>query len=265
MGNTSGGSYLFDQFVNREEESLRLKKRAAMRIEGLIPLLKRHGMTDNMKVLEVGCGHGIRTNEMARHFTQSEIHGIDLSISLLEEARKSSLANVKYTEGNAEALPLPSASMDFVYSRLVFMHLKNPLAVIKEVKRVLRPGGTFMIEDADRDFMNFHPAPSTWNRFWKNIQAGQRLLGGDPNVGRKLESYLKLSSFNHIQLELQPIHGKTEEVLELCQTLMPALNEYLPLEERSLGYEAIKDLEDLCHSTGVSLYHLWFVISGRVL
>lgn len=263
MKNISQGSYLFDQFVNREEESLRLKKRAAMRLAGFIPLLKRHGMTDKMTVLEIGCGHGIRTTEMACHFTHSEIHGVDLSSSLLAEARKTS-TNVKYTEGNAEALPFSSASVDFVYARLVFMHLKNPMAVITEIKRVLRPGGIFLIEDADRDFMNFHPTPSTWNEFWNSIQEGQRKHGGDPNVGRKLEGYLRLSGFNHIQLELQPIHGKTEEVLELCQTLMPALNEYLPLEERSLGVSAIRELEELCHLPGVSLYHLWFVVSGRI-
>ncbi len=263
MNITTAGSYHFDLFQNRDEESRRLKQRAGMRLEGFIPLLKRHGLVDGMSVLEIGCGHGVRTSALARNFPNSQILGLDLSRALLEEAKKNAFSNVRYLEGNAERLPFADGSVDFVYARLVFMHLRNPLAVIREVKRVLRPGGTFLIEDADRDFMNFNPAPPSWPEFWANIQQGQRAQGGDPNVGRKLEDYLKLSGLGQIKVELQPIHGGPEDVLELCHSLMPALNEYLPVEERGPGTVAIRELAELCRTRGTSLYHLWFVVSGR--
>lgn len=259
------GSYPFDSFKNQAEESVRLRKRAGMRMDQFIPLLKRHGLTNGMDVLEIGCGHGIRSYEMATHFPQTKVSGLDVSSSLLNEAKEMPLDNLQFVQGNAEALPFADGSQDFVYARLVFMHLKNPLKVMSEVKRILRPGGVFLIEDADRDFMHFYPTPEGWKDFWSSIQAGQRQHGGDPNVGRKLENFFRTLGFIDLQIELLPIHGWTQDVEELCDTLMPALNEYLDENARAPGEKAIRELKDLCRIGEVSMYHLWFVTSGRVL
>ena len=261
---TQQGSYPFDNFVNYSEESIRLKTRSYMRLDGFLDLLKSHGLKNGDSILEIGCGHGIRSQMMAINHDQSKVTGLDISELLLDEARKSnSLPNLYFKPGSIYELPFEDETFDFVYLRLVFMHLNEPQKALSEIQRVLKPGGICLIEDADRNCMHFHPKPAEFNKFWQEIQEGQRNMGGDPNVGSKLESYFMNSGFKGVHAQLQSIHGANQEVKDLFVQLMPALNEYLPSERRGRGERVINEMLELVQKERVNLYHLWFTISAR--
>jgi SAM-dependent methyltransferase len=101
-------------------------------------------------VLDVACGPGTVTcafAEVTAHAT-----GIDLTPAMLEQARKNQaaqgLTNVTWKQGDVLPLPFPDASFSIVTSRFAFHHFLDPLAVLKEMKRVAKPSGKVMVVDS---------------------------------------------------------------------------------------------------------------------
>ena len=256
------GSYQFETLIDRHKEGDFLAERAQMRLNGFNELLQRHGLPKSGTVLEVGCAQGIRTKIMARANPNLEVIGMDRSAELLPQT-SGGIPNLRFLEGDLYQAPFPENSFDFIYARLVFMHLKDPVAALTSLQKILKPGGRILIEDADRDCMFFEPAPNTFAPFWKKIQSAQRALGGDPNVGRKLVPYLKEVGLESVQSEVQPIFGHGSEIDFLVRTLLPSLNLYLTPELRAEGNEAIYDLAALAKDPRATFHHFWFVASGR--
>ncbi len=259
------GSYQFEQLESRNQEVTCLAERAQLRLDGFKDLITRHGFPTQGNILEIGCAQGIRTHLMAQHAPKTTVIGIDRSPELLKIACEeyNHTHNLSFQEADLYELPFSNDHFDFIYARLVFMHLTDPIAALLSLKRVLRPGGTLLIEDADRDCMFFEPEPSSFKSFWQKVQEGQRRLGGDPNVGRKLAPYLKETGFHNLQIEAQPIIGNGKEIKFLARTLLPSLNIYLEPRDREEGERAIDDLMKLNQDPRASFYHFWFVVSGE--
>ncbi len=103
-------------------------------------------------VLDVGCGAGFDTLQAARQVGPSgRVIAIDMTEAMLEKARAGAsavgLGNVDARLGYAEELPVDSESVDVVISNGVINLCPDKVAVMKEVRRVLRPGGRFQIAD----------------------------------------------------------------------------------------------------------------------
>ena len=120
------GSYQFEALEGRHREAACLAERATMRLEGFIPLLRRHGFDGTGRVLDVGCAQGLRARRIAESFPEAKVVGLDRNTELLAMADTSDLSNLSFVEGDLYALPFPDHSFDFVYARLVFMHLTDP-------------------------------------------------------------------------------------------------------------------------------------------
>lgn len=92
-----------------------------------------------IRALEVGCGAGFFTGQLAQRGCDAT--GIDLSPVGVEAARKR-FTNAKFQVHDlTEPIPFPDASFDFIWCSEVLEHLFSPLAVLEEMRRVLRPGG----------------------------------------------------------------------------------------------------------------------------
>jgi len=92
-------------------------------------------------VLEVGCGTGLILHRVAR-FARSAV-GIDLSAGMLVKAQQRGL---RVAQASATALPIASASVDVVYSFKVLAHIPDIQAAMREMARVVRPGGWVLAE-----------------------------------------------------------------------------------------------------------------------
>ena len=93
------------------------------------------------RVLELGCGSGISTEVFAETLGSRSYCGIDACGAMLDLARaKPALSGVTFEESPAEALPLGDASVDLVLSSFAF-HWFQPEAALREIARVLAPGG----------------------------------------------------------------------------------------------------------------------------
>ncbi len=109
----------------------------------LIELLNIESM-ERPKILEAGCSTGYITRYVAQRF-DCEIVGVDISGLLLdiaeEESRKLNLKNISFRYANVEDLPFSDNTFDAVYGEAITALVPDPLKVLNEYKRVLKPGG----------------------------------------------------------------------------------------------------------------------------
>ncbi len=107
------------------------------------------GSAGSGTVLDVACGPGVVTAALAGK--AQAVTAFDATPAMLEKARKrcaeAGLQNVQFKQGNAESLPFDSGAFDGVVTRLAIHHFPDPKRVLKEIFRVLRPGGTVVIAD----------------------------------------------------------------------------------------------------------------------
>jgi ubiquinone/menaquinone biosynthesis C-methylase UbiE len=102
------------------------------------------------RTLDVACGPGLVVCAFAPFVRQAE--GIDLTPAMLEQARllqaEKGLRNVTWREGDVSRLPYEDGAFTVVTSRYAFHHFPDPLAVLLEMARVTRPGGTILVIDS---------------------------------------------------------------------------------------------------------------------
>jgi len=104
------------------------------------------GLGPGRRALELGCGTGVFLEKVAP--CGADIHGLDLSEDLLAKARVrlAAVRNVTLHQGNAEQSPFPAADFDVVYGSSVLHHLDLD-AALREIHRVLRPGGRLVFTE----------------------------------------------------------------------------------------------------------------------
>ena len=164
------------------------------------------------RVLDLGCGTGVAARGIAgRASFSGNIVGIDLSPYLVEVASELSAQEglgeqVEFHVGESQSLELPDSVFDAVIAHTLVSHVKNPLQVLKEAARVVKPGGIIGIYDGDYASLTFsHRDPDQGNEY---DQAIQRALITNPRVMRQMprllrEAGLKIeTSFSYILAEM---------------------------------------------------------------
>ena len=110
------------------------------------------------RVLDLGCGRGHETILCAQAVgAQGFVWGLDLTPRMLELARSQAqgVPNIEFVLGTMEELPLPEESVDAVLSNCAINHAPNKTQVYREIWRVLKTGGRFVVSD----IMTEHPLP----------------------------------------------------------------------------------------------------------
>ena len=105
---------------------------------------------DTRRILDVGCGGGFLSNELARH--GHAVTGVDLSPESLRVAQRyDTTGTVRYDVANAYNLPYPDQSFDVVTAMDFLEHIEDPARAIREFSRVLAPGGLFFFHTFNRN------------------------------------------------------------------------------------------------------------------
>lgn len=110
----------------------------------LLPLL---GDVKNKKILDVGAGTGRLAVTLAK--MEAEVTAIDVSQKMLDELYKKN-SKIKTIVGDAESLPFPDDSFDFVIAVFLIVHLKNPSMFFKEAYRILKDDGKLLITNINQ-------------------------------------------------------------------------------------------------------------------
>ncbi len=165
----------------------------------LIELLKINEMK-KPKILEVGCSTGYITRYIAKRF-DCEIIGIDIGELVLEIARQETqkipLTNIIFQTGNVENLPFPDNSFDVVFGEAITALVPNPIKVLEEYKRVLKPNGKIATLDL---FMKESLSEELIKEISKIMSV---IIGAQIRIKtfREWEQILTHSGFNDIKID----------------------------------------------------------------
>lgn len=143
----SHNSRILDQFTR---QAAPFAAAASIRNEeALNHIVQWSGAGAEDTVLDVACGPGLLACAFAR--VAKHVTGIDMTPAMLEQARRTQqeqgLKNLSWQQGDVYSLPFPPSQFSIVSSRFVFHHLQDPLAALREMKRVCKPGGKVVVAD----------------------------------------------------------------------------------------------------------------------
>jgi ubiquinone/menaquinone biosynthesis C-methylase UbiE len=142
-----------------------------------------------MRLLDVGCGPGSITLDLAAAVAPGEVVGIDLRPEVIAQARAAAAergtANVRFEVGSAYDLPFPDASFDAAFAHMVLIHLREPVRALAEVRRVLRPGGAVGVCDMDLETSLQFPLTPLRAQYRALLYRVLEHNGGDPFRGRR--------------------------------------------------------------------------------
>lgn len=180
------------------------------------PLLERlGGRVEGMRVLEIGCGRGVGTEIIFKHFGAREIHSFDIDPDMVKKASKRlsnySSERLDLRVGNATAIDAEDKSFDAVFDFWIIHHIPDWQAAVAEISRVLKSGGRFFFQEVSshalsrwsyRTFLE-HPTENRFSckEFVSELDRQGIVVGGNVverffgdfifGVGHRVEANLK--------------------------------------------------------------------------
>ncbi|MBM7504840.1 class I SAM-dependent methyltransferase [Agromyces aurantiacus] len=160
-------------------------------------------LTAGLRVLDVGSGPGTISIDLARRVQPGSVIGIDASAEVV--ARANGLAasdgvdNVEFRVGDAYALEFEDDSFDVVHAHQVMQHLARPVDAMREIRRVLRPGGLLAARDADYGGVIWSPESEGLARW---LELNDRIYawnGGEARAGRMLKGWARAAGYDHVE------------------------------------------------------------------
>ncbi len=156
----------------------------------VLPLL-----ADGQRVLDLGCGPGTITAGLAEAVAPTgTLIAIDREPGQLVLATTAA-PSAHGVAARAEALPVATGTLDVVFAHAVFEHLPNPVAVLTELQRVLRPGGLLALSSSDWSAARVEPRTPDVERALAAHYRLRRAAGGDPFMGGRLADLVRANGF----------------------------------------------------------------------
>jgi SAM-dependent methyltransferase len=136
-------------------------------------------------VLEVGCGTGAILADLPAR-TKAQIHGLDLDLTRLNEAR-GHVPSARLVNGNTLELPYPGRIFDICMCQFLLLWVGDPLQALREMRRVTRPGGAILVM-AEPDYSARVDTPQEMVRLGEMQTRSLHAQGADPDIGVRLPS-----------------------------------------------------------------------------
>lgn len=154
-------------------------------------------------VLDVGCGPGTITVDLARAVPPGRVLGLDRSVEVLIKAAELATArgveNAVFEPGEATALPFADGSFDVAHAHQLLQHVPDPVAVLREMRRVTRTGGLVAVREADYGAMAWYPELPGLARWREILGALARSAGTQPDAGRRLIAWARAAGLDDVE------------------------------------------------------------------
>ncbi|HEX4902330.1 MAG TPA: methyltransferase domain-containing protein [Acidimicrobiales bacterium] len=154
-----------------------------------------------MDVLDVGCGPGTITADLGRVVAPGAVLGVDRSDDVLAQAVQAAAGagNVTFAVGDVYALDADDGTYDVVHAHQVLQHLSDPVAALREMRRVCRPGGLVAVRDSDYGAFTWAPADPVLDRWLDVYRSVARSNDAEPDAGRHLKGWALAAGFSDVQ------------------------------------------------------------------
>jgi SAM-dependent methyltransferase len=185
---------VYSQQANPAFEAELAARIASQEAAFLLPHLR-----PGMRLLDAGCGPGSITLGLAETVAPGIVIGIDNQSALVERARALAAARgvttARFEVADAYRLPFADHSFDAAFANGVLMHLREPVRVLMELRRVLRPGGIAGIRDPDLGTSVYVPTTPLLERWLAMRVRVRQHNGGDPFLSRRYRRLLLEAGF----------------------------------------------------------------------
>ncbi|MGV3614434.1 MAG: methyltransferase [Fimbriimonas sp.] len=178
-------------------------------------LLRRAGLRRGGTFLDVGCGAGDLTRRVAALGVEAVGVDVDPAFIARAQARPS---GARFEVRNVTELDAIGRSFDVVYARYLLSHLTEPVAALRAMMKVTRPGGPVVVEDIDFDLHVAEPRPAAFDRYLDLYRAVVLHRGGDPILGRRLYRLAADAGLRDVQVRVHvqiPTQGEARHITTL--------------------------------------------------
>jgi ubiquinone/menaquinone biosynthesis C-methylase UbiE len=160
----------------------------------LLPHLK-----PDMSILDIGCGPGTITVDLASYVPQGHITGLERVGTVLTQARElakeKKATNINFVEGDANALEYADGTFDVVVCHQVLQHVQDPVGILKEMRRVAKVGGIVAVRESDYESFVWYPDVEGMEEWLALYMKVARSNGGEPNAGRMVHAWARKAGF----------------------------------------------------------------------
>jgi ubiquinone/menaquinone biosynthesis C-methylase UbiE len=244
-----------------EEEQFRLANLNALTNKSFMDFVE---FRKTHRILELGSGLGILAENISRQLTTGKVTGIEISEAQLAKC-PSETNRLSFILGDVHRLPLENNSFNIVYCRYILEHVGDPVQVLREARRVLKPGGKIFIQENSILLMELYPDCPYFKKVWKAFADYQSGIGGDAMIGLRLYEMMKQAGFENPELSMAPeIHYHEKGTLEpwidnLIGNILGARdplikNNFITIRDFSRAIRELKDFKKLEYA---SSYFYW--------
>ncbi len=152
-----------------------------------------------LSLLDLGCGPGTITVEFADRLAPGRVVGLDAAAEVIAKASGDfARDNLEFVVGDAYALPFDDNTFDIVHAHQTLQHVADPVAVLREMRRVAKPGGVVAARDVDYAgtfWFPLVPGLDAWLALYERVH---RSNGGEPDAGRRLKAWARTAGFDDV-------------------------------------------------------------------
>ena len=220
-----------------------------------------------MRVLDLGCGPGIISTEIAKLVPNGHVHGLDASPELLAVAntvaRQGKHENVSFEHGSAYEIPTSTEKFDFAYARFLYQHLEKPERATEQIYEALAPNARFCVVDIDDAWLMLHPEPPSFRDFLDMAQKGQAARGGNRRVGRRLASYFVHHGFQDVQTRVVTLTSHDLGMETFLKITTGFKHEQVDESKQETAQESLQEIREFMKKPGAWGAVGVFVCTGR--
>jgi SAM-dependent methyltransferase len=207
-----------------------------------------------MAVLDIGCGPGTITVDLAQRVAPGPVVGVDAAADVVEQARTHAATvdglSVEFETGDVYALRFGDASFDVVHAHQVLQHLQDPVAALVELRRVLRPGGLLAARDSDYGAFTWAPADpllDRWVQLYLDVTARN---GHRARIGPSLLGLAHTAGFDDVTVSSSTWTFADPEMRAWWGGLWADRVRYTRLADQAVAYglSTTEELEDIAQA-----------------
>lgn len=232
-------------------------------------VLRDLALRSGQRVLDLACGVGAMTEEIAKRCPSIRLFGVDIQMRSLHIAKANHPIAV-YAQTDGACLPYSDNTFDFVHCSWLLEHVPSPLKILNEVYRVLKVGGQCQFTEVDNSSFRTDPEYPEVIDVMNTLCRIQIESGGDPDIGRRLVQLFQEAGFTDVSMYPLNLRGDESDtfVLKGLTTVFANIFESV---EQTLGSEmaskiriAATRLRELRLVEGGAIFYSPVVCRGKV-